>query len=100
MAFAFNRRLFQTVQAADETGGVCCPECGDNQHGQSSLVSSSEIGEKCTNIKDSISVCVNSPVWAVLMVETLTLHQGDLPWDPGQPFYSVSVPPPASCRRG
>lgn len=47
VAFAFSRWLFQTVQAADETGGVCCPECGDNQHGQSSLVSASEIGEEC-----------------------------------------------------
>lgn len=49
---------------------------------------------------NSISLCVYSPVYAVLMVETLTLHQGDLPWDPGQPFYSVSVPPPASWRSG
>lgn len=48
--------------------------------------------------ENTISVCVNSPVCAVLMVETLTLHQGDLPWDPGKSFYSVSVPPPASWR--
>lgn len=56
VAFAFNRWLFQAVQAADETRGVCCPECGDNQHGQSSLVSASEIGEKCKNINKTVLV--------------------------------------------
>lgn len=44
LAFALNRCLFQAVQAADETGGVCYPECGDNQHGQSPLVSEAENG--------------------------------------------------------
>lgn len=39
VALALNRCLLQTVQAAYETGGVCCPECGVNQHAQSSLVS-------------------------------------------------------------
>ncbi len=37
--FALNRCLLQTLKAADEMGGVCYLERGDNQHAQPSLVS-------------------------------------------------------------
>lgn len=89
LAFALNRCLFQAVQAADETGGVCYPECGDNQHGQSSVVSESEMG-------------IQRLECALLMVETFLPHQGDLPWDTGEPFLPVSAPPtaPRRSRRG
>lgn len=38
---SLNRRMFQTHKTADEVGGVCYFEYGDNQHAQSSVVSAS-----------------------------------------------------------
>lgn len=37
--FALNRYFFQTLKEADEMGGVCYLEYGDNQHDQPSMVS-------------------------------------------------------------
>lgn len=89
LTFALNRCLSQAFQAADETGGVCYPECGDNQHGQSHVVSESEM-------------VIQRLECALLMVETFLPRQGDFPWDPGEPFLPVSAPPtaPRRSRRG
>lgn len=48
--FGLKRYLLQTLKAADEMGGVCYLEHGDNQHAQSSLVSALP---RCLRIKNA-----------------------------------------------